>query len=91
MGIKTVMITGETSDCCCYCREAGVDDFMAEAKQKINCGVFAKNRERSFVGMIGDGTNDAPALAQADIGIAMNSGTQAAREAETWLTLKQPD
>ncbi|MFN8134512.1 MAG: potassium-transporting ATPase subunit KdpB [Bacteroidales bacterium] len=89
MGIKTVMITGDNSlTAAAIAAEAGVDDFMAEAKpeDKLN-RIREEQTNGHLVGMIGDGTNDAPALAQADIGIAMNSGTQAAREAGNMIDL----
>jgi len=89
MGIRTVMITGDNSlTAAAIAAEAGVDDFMAEAKpeDKLN-RIRDEQAKGHLVGMIGDGTNDAPALAQADIGIAMNSGTQAAREAGNMVDL----
>lgn len=89
MGIKTVMITGDNSlTAAAIAAEAGVDDFMAEAKpeDKLN-RIRQEQADGHLVGMIGDGTNDAPALAQADVGIAMNSGTQAAREAGNMVDL----
>lgn len=89
MGIKTVMITGDNSlTAAAIAAEAGVDDFMSEATPEDK--LFRIREEQAnghLVGMIGDGTNDAPALAQADIGIAMNSGTQAAREAGNMVDL----
>ena len=89
MGIKTVMITGDNPlTAAAIAAEAGVDDFMAEAtpEDKLN-RIREEQAKGHLVGMIGDGTNDAPALAQADIGIAMNSGTQAAREAGNMVDL----
>jgi potassium-transporting ATPase ATP-binding subunit len=89
MGIRTVMITGDNPlTAAAIAAEAGVDDFMAEAKpeDKLN-RIRQEQANGHMVGMIGDGTNDAPALAQADIGIAMNSGTQAAREAGNMVDL----
>jgi potassium-transporting ATPase ATP-binding subunit len=89
MGIKTVMITGDNPlTATAIAAEAGVDDFIAEAKPEDKLKRIRD--EQAFgrmVGMIGDGTNDAPALAQADVGIAMNSGTQAAREAGNMVDL----
>jgi potassium-transporting ATPase ATP-binding subunit len=89
MGIKTIMITGDNHlTAAAIAAEAGVDDFMAEAKpeDKLN-RIRTEQSYGHLVGMIGDGTNDAPALAQADVGIAMNSGTQAAREAGNMVDL----
>ncbi|MFZ1291540.1 MAG: potassium-transporting ATPase subunit KdpB [Melioribacteraceae bacterium] len=89
MGIKSVMITGDNQlTATAIAAEAGVDDFIAQAKPEDK--LFKIREEQSkgkMVGMIGDGTNDAPALAQADVGIAMNSGTQAAREAGNMIDL----
>jgi K+-transporting ATPase ATPase B chain len=89
MGIKTVMITGDNPQtAAAIAAEAGVDDFMAEAKPEDK--LFRIREEQAnghLVGMIGDGTNDAPALAQADVGLAMNTGTQAAREAGNMVDL----
>jgi K+-transporting ATPase ATPase B chain len=89
MGIKTVMITGDNPlTAAAIAAEAGVDDFMAEAKPEDKLArIRYEQAQGHLVGMIGDGTNDAPALAQADIGIAMNSGTQAAREAGNMVDL----
>ncbi len=89
MGIKTIMITGDNPlTAASIAAEAGVDDFMAEAKPEDKLRRIRIEQENGhLVGMIGDGTNDAPALAQADIGIAMNSGTQAAREAGNMIDL----
>jgi K+-transporting ATPase ATPase B chain len=89
MGIRTVMITGDNPlTAAAIAAEAGVDDFMAEAKPEDKLRrIREEQAEGHLVGMIGDGTNDAPALAQADIGIAMNSGTQAAREAGNMVDL----
>ena len=89
MGIKTVMITGDNPlTAAAIAAEAGVDDFMAEATPEDKLRrIRAEQADGHLVGMIGDGTNDAPALAQADIGIAMNSGTQAAREAGNMVDL----
>jgi K+-transporting ATPase ATPase B chain len=89
MGIKTVMITGDNAlTAAAIAAEAGVDDFMAEATPEAKLRRIREEQANGhLVGMIGDGTNDAPALAQADIGIAMNSGTQAAREAGNMVDL----
>ncbi len=89
MGIKTVMITGDNPlTATTIAAEAGVDDFMAEAKPEDKLRRIREEQSNGhLVGMIGDGTNDAPALAQADIGIVMNSGTQAAREAGNMIDL----
>jgi len=83
MGIRTVMITGDNPlTAAAIAAEAGVDDFMADARPEDKLKRIREEQANGhLVGMIGDGTNDAPALAQADVGIAMNSGTQAAREA----------
>jgi potassium-transporting ATPase ATP-binding subunit len=89
MGIKTIMLTGDNPlTAAAIAAEAGVDDFMAEAKPEDKLRRIREEQAKGhLVGMIGDGTNDAPALAQADIGIAMNSGTQAAREAGNMVDL----
>jgi len=89
MGIKTVMITGDNRlTAAAIAEEAGVDDFVAEAKpeQKLSL-IRSEQAIGHLVAMTGDGTNDAPALAQADVGVAMNSGTQAAREAGNMVDL----
>lgn len=89
MGIKTVMITGDNSlTAAAIAAEAGVDDFLAEAKPEDKLRKIREEQANGrLVGMIGDGTNDAPALAQSDVGIAMSSGTQAAREAGNMVDL----
>ncbi len=89
MGIRTVMITGDNAlTATAIAAEAGVDDFISEAKPEDKLGRIRDEQTKGrMVGMIGDGTNDAPALAQADVGIAMNSGTQAAREAGNMIDL----
>ena len=89
MGIRTIMITGDNAlTAAAIAAEAGVDDFMAEATPEDKLRrIRLEQANGHLVGMIGDGTNDAPALAQADIGIAMNSGTQAAREAGNMVDL----
>ncbi len=89
MGIRTVMITGDNPlTAAAIAAEAGVDDFIAEAKPEDKLKRIREEQASGrLVGMIGDGTNDAPALAQADVGIAMNSGTQAAREAGNMVDL----
>ena len=89
MGIRTVMITGDNPlTAGAIAAEAGVDDFMAEATPEDKLFRIREEQAKGhLVGMIGDGTNDAPALAQADIGIAMNTGTQAAREAGNMVDL----
>jgi len=89
MGIRTVMITGDNAlTAAAIAAEAGVDDFMAEAKPEDKLQrIRDEQASGRLVGMIGDGTNDAPALAQADVGLAMNTGTQAAREAGNMIDL----
>ncbi len=89
MGIKTVMITGDNPlTAAAIAAEAGVDDFIAEAKPEDKLErIRNEQADGKLVGMIGDGTNDAPALAQADVGVAMNTGTQAAREAGNMVDL----
>ena len=89
MGIKTIMITGDNPlTAAAIAAEAGVDDFMAEARPEDKLRRIRLEQANGYlVGMIGDGTNDAPALAQADVGIAMNTGTQAAREAGNMIDL----
>lgn len=89
MGVKTVMVTGDNPLTAKYIADkAGVDDFIAEAKpeDKMNY-IKAEQQNGKLVAMMGDGTNDAPALAQADVGVAMNSGTQAAKEAGNMVDL----
>ncbi|PYS88663.1 MAG: K(+)-transporting ATPase subunit B [Acidobacteria bacterium] len=89
MGIKTVMITGDNPlTAATIAREAGVDDFLAEAKPEDKMALIKREQaEGKLVAMTGDGTNDAPALAQADVGVAMNTGTQAAKEAGNMVDL----
>ncbi len=89
MGIRTVMVTGDNPrTAATIAREAGVDDFIAEAKPEQKIGfIRAEQAEGHLVAMTGDGTNDAPALAQADVGLAMNSGTSAAKEAANMVDL----
>ncbi|WP_437918852.1 potassium-transporting ATPase subunit KdpB [Sphingobacterium sp. LRF_L2] len=89
MGIKTVMVTGDNPLTAKYIAEkAGVDDFIAEAKPEDKMNYIKKEQSSGrLVAMMGDGTNDAPALAQADVGVAMNSGTQAAKEAGNMVDL----
>ncbi|MEO7992615.1 MAG: potassium-transporting ATPase subunit KdpB, partial [Chryseolinea sp.] len=89
MGVKTVMVTGDNPLTAKYIAEkAGVDDFIAEAKPEDKLEYIRKEQAGGkLVAMMGDGTNDAPALAQADVGVAMNSGTQAAKEAGNMVDL----
>jgi K+-transporting ATPase ATPase B chain len=89
MGIKTVMITGDNRlTAAAIAREAGVDDFLAEARPEDKLALIRKEQAAGhLVAMTGDGTNDAPALAQADVGVAMNTGTQAAKEAGNMVDL----
>lgn len=89
MGIKTVMVTGDNPLTAKYIADkAGVDDFIAEAKPEDKMNYIKQEQsEGRLVAMMGDGTNDAPALAQADVGVAMNSGTQAAKEAGNMVDL----
>lgn len=89
MGVKTVMVTGDNPLTAKYIAEkAGVDDFIAEAKPEDKMNYIRKEQQGGkLVAMMGDGTNDAPALAQADVGVSMNSGTQAAKEAGNMVDL----
>jgi K+-transporting ATPase ATPase B chain len=89
MGIRTIMITGDNPlTAAAIAKEAGVDDFLAEAKPEDKMQLIRREQSGGrLVAMTGDGTNDAPALAQADVGVAMNTGTQAAREAGNMVDL----
>lgn len=89
IGIKSIMITGDNPlTAASIAAEAGVDDFVAEAKPEAKLQAIRKYQDEGYlVAMIGDGTNDAPALAQADVAVAMNAGTQAAREAANMVDL----
>ena len=89
MGIKTVMITGDNRlTAAAIANEAGVDDFVAEARPEDKLALIKREQAAGrLVAMTGDGTNDAPALAQADVGVAMNTGTQAAKEAGNMVDL----
>src|SRR5438128_6351479 len=89
MGIRTMMITGDNPlTAAAIARQAGVDDFLAEAKPEDKMALIKPRQAKGrLVAMTGDGTNDAPALAQADVGVAMNTGTQAAKEAGNMVDL----
>ena len=89
MGIRTVMITGDNPrTAAAIAREAGVDDFLAQATPEAKMRLIKEEQAKGkLVAMTGDGTNDAPALAQADVGVAMNTGTQAAKEAGNMVDL----
>jgi K+-transporting ATPase ATPase B chain len=89
MGIRTVMITGDNPlTAATIAREAGVDDFLAQATPEDKMALIKREQAGGkLVAMTGDGTNDAPALAQADVGVAMNTGTQAAKEAGNMVDL----
>jgi K+-transporting ATPase ATPase B chain len=89
MGIKTIMITGDNVlTAAAIAQESGVDDFLAEATPEAKLELIKNQQEGGvLVAMTGDGTNDAPALAQADVGVAMNTGTTAAKEAGNMVDL----
>jgi potassium-transporting ATPase ATP-binding subunit len=89
MGIKTVMITGDNPlTAAAIAKEAGVDEFLAEATPEDKMALIKREQaDGKLVAMTGDGTNDAPALAQSDVGVAMNTGTQAAKEAGNMVDL----
>lgn len=89
LGVKTIMVTGDNPVTAgAIAAEAGVDDFIAEAKPEDKLALIREEQAKGrLVAMVGDGTNDAPALAQADVGLAMNSGTQAAKEAGNMVDL----
>jgi K+-transporting ATPase ATPase B chain len=89
MGVKTVMVTGDNPLTAAFiAKQAGVDDFIAEATPVDKLEYILKEQnDGKLVAMMGDGTNDSPALAQADVGVAMNSGTQAAKEAANMVDL----
>src|SRR5947208_7765268 len=89
MGIRTVMSTGDNPlTARAIAQEAGVDDFLAQAKPEAKMRLIKEEQAKGkLVAMTGDGTNDAPALAQADVGVAMNTGTQAAKEAGNMVDL----
>ena len=89
MGLRTVMVTGDNPlTAATIARQAGVDDFIAQATPEAKLAYIRKEQAGGkLVAMMGDGTNDAPALAQADVGVAMNSGTQAAKEAGNMVDL----
>ena len=89
MGIRTVMVTGDNPlTAAAIAAEAGVDDFLAEATPEDKMALIKREQEGGrLIAMTGDGTNDAPALAQADVGVAMNTGTQAAKEAGNMVDL----
>src|SRR5207245_7990385 len=89
MGIRTVMITGDNPlTAAAIAAESGVDDFLAQATPEDKLELIREEQAKGKLGaMVGDGTNDAPALAQADVGVAMNTGTQAAREAGNLVDL----
>ena len=88
MGIRSVMVTGDNPlTAAAIASEAGVDDFLAQATPKDKLEYIRKEQAGGrMIAMTGDGTNDAPALAQADVGLAMNTGTTAARKPGTWST-----
>ena len=88
MGIRTVMVTGDNPITArAIAEQSGVDDFLAEAKPEDKMVLIKREQAGGrLIAMTGDGTNDAPALAQADVGVAMNTGTSAAKKPGTWST-----
>ena len=88
MGVKSVMLTGDNRiTASVIAKEAGVDDFIAEATPEDKIAVIQKEQQQGkLVAMTGDGTNDAPALAQANVGVAMNTGRKQLKRQQTWWT-----